>query len=103
MTNNLRTVFSVINCGAHTRASCNALLTLTAPTKASIIFLQAEAAPLRYTFDEGNTDPTADIGFLLAANSTIVRLDLYEDCVIKLIGNNAFVNYQWARPAANLY
>lgn len=100
--NHVRTVFSILPIGTHTRVDAGTLVTLNAPDGASILLLEADQASVRYTIDE-TTTPTADIGFLLEAGDATVRIDLYEKCEVRVIGAGAFINYQWARPAVNLF
>ncbi len=102
ISNNIYSVFSLLPMGTMTRVSVNTEQVLTPPTGASILLIQADVGSVRYTIDEA-TSPTADIGFLLEATDAVERLDLYELCTVRVIGTGAFVNYQWARPAANLF
>lgn len=81
--------------GAHTTdATVSSAETLTRPTGANALLLQAFTQAIRYTLD--GTTPTASTGFRLAANSQ-AELYLAPGATVKLIEEtaSASVQYQW--------
>lgn len=95
--NAFKSLFAIIPIGSHTRVGVDTVQTLTAPEDASILLLEADGQNVRYRLDGGT--PTATVGFLLETTDNVIRLDLYNNVSIQVIGVSAggFVNYQWAR------
>lgn len=81
--------------GAHTtNATLSSAQTLTRPTGADVLYLQAFAQAVRYTLD--GTTPTASTGFRLAANEFRV-IEVGEATAVKVIEEtgSASIQYQW--------
>jgi hypothetical protein len=91
-----QTDFTFLPVGNHQRVGVDTAQALTAPAKASIIFIQAEVGTIRYRID-GQT-ATATSGLRLAPNEGERRFDLYQGVSISVIGEaaGAFVNFIWA-------
>lgn len=91
------TEFTIYPIGTHTRVSVDSIQTLTAPTGASILIFQSEGGTIRYTLDNGSTNPTTTLGFRLGTSDGERRIDLFPKASIKIVGEAAgyFVNYQW--------
>lgn len=71
--------------GAHLSASADTLKTLTLPGGATGFLLQVGGQNARYTID-GNTAPTASVGFrLLTTEGQPIYLPLQGDQVLKVI------------------
>ena len=85
--------------GAHTtNSSLNAAVTLTQPTGANRILLQAFTQNVRFLFTEttDTTVPTASIGFRLLAGERI-DLSVPAGTLLKVIEEtaSASIQYQW--------
>lgn len=82
----------------HQRQGVDSVVTITAPTQATMIVIQAEVSAVRITLD-GVTNPTATLGFRFTETDGERRIDVYPGFVIKAIGEaaGAFVNYQFFR------
>lgn len=81
--------------GAHTSdTSLGTAKTLTRPTGANVLRIQAFAQPIRYTLD--GTTPTASTGFKIAVGE-IVDIETPTSVSIKLIEEtaSASIQYQW--------
>lgn len=84
--------------GAHTRnASLGSVVTLTPPTNASYLLIQALAQNVRYTLD--GTTPTASAGFQLVASDPPLLLSVRGVASVKVIQETtgAEVQYQWGQ------
>lgn len=83
--------------GTHTRnTSLGTAVTLTPPTGANILRLQALTHNIRYTLD-GSTTATATVGFRLAAGAEI-NLPVPSGKTVSVIQetSGAEIQYQWA-------
>lgn len=75
----------------------DAAVTLTPPTTANALLIQAIAQNVRYTLD--GTTPTASLGFLLRSDDQPLVIDVGADMTIKVIEESATatIEYQWGR------
>lgn len=80
--------------GNHTHnASLGSVVTLTIPSNASGILIQAGTANVQYTLN--GTTPTSTVGFRLSSTGNPTRIDLYPGAQIKLLSTTGNVNYQF--------
>ena len=77
------------------------MTTLTAPTGATGVFLQAIDAHARFTLD-GTAPVAGTTGFLLPANDPPLHITLGDNVTLKLIRDSiqsVQLQYQWTRQA----
>ena len=91
--------FAIAPVGAHTtNSSLGSAVTLTQPSGASRILLQAFTQNVRFLFTEttNTTVPTASVGFRLLAGERI-DLSVPTGCLLKVIEEtaSASIQYQW--------
>jgi hypothetical protein len=91
--------FAIAPVGAHTtNSSLSSAVTLTQPSGASRILLQAFTQNVRFLFTEttNTTVPTASVGFRLLAGERI-DLSVPTGCLLKVIEEtaSASIQYQW--------
>lgn len=91
-----RDTFEFNPVGNHTRnASLGTAVTLTAPTGATKLLIQALTQDVRYTLD--NSTPSSTNGFLMVADDPPLLIPLGPDTIVKIIQDaaGAEVQYQW--------
>jgi hypothetical protein len=80
--------------------SISTATTLTIPSNASGIIIQAFTADVYYTID--GTTATTDNGFLLSTSDSPVRIDLYPGASISVISTSGAVRYHFFKVSDHM-
>lgn len=83
--------------GHQTNATLGTAVTLTAPSRASKLLVQAFGANVRFTI--GNTAPTATVGFQLKSEDPPLLIPVTSGQSVQIIQEaaGASVQFQWGR------
>lgn len=76
-------------------ATISTATTLTLPSDATGVMLQADTADVRFTID--GTTPTSTLGLILSSSAAPLRVDLYPGAEVKVISATGAINYQYFR------
>jgi hypothetical protein len=93
--------FSIVPVGSPAAdTSISTASTLTIPSNASGVIIQAFEADVYYTLD--GTTATADNGFLLSTSDSPTRIDLYPGATISVISTDGAVRYHFFRVSDHM-